>query len=218
MKKIAISTLSSLLVFSSVAAGAAHADTPSTVTPVKEELNIQPNNVEQLSFAEQNMIKTVEQYVELKEGGKIGFTQSVPQDVYKKFELDKLQEHFDFLNSQVELKTIIINPDLTITNVTPEGPVAYAAVYGSWTYNWWGYERKFNNSQAKKYVSDLNTVANSGAVAGGLAATVMPIIGAGVAVTAAYYGLLATRVDANNKGKGVYVGITWAIVFKVNSL
>ena len=46
----------------------------------------------------------------------------------------------------------------------------------------------------------------------------MPIIGAGVAVTAAYYGLLATRVDANNKGKGVYVGITWAIVFKVNSL
>ncbi|MGN4447664.1 hypothetical protein ACTFOB_22675 [Bacillus cereus group sp. MYBK79-1] len=218
MKKITISTLSSLLVFSSVAAGAAHADTPNAVTPVKEELNIQQNNVEQLSFEEQNMIKTVEQYVELKEDGKIGFTQFVPQDVYQKFELDKLQEHFNFLNSQVELNTITINPDLTITNVTPAGPVAYAAVYGSWTYNWWGYERKFNNSQAKTYVSELNTVASTGTIVGTLASRVMPIIGMGVAVTGGYYALLAARVDANNKGKGVYVGITWAIVFNVNPL
>ncbi|PFX70716.1 hypothetical protein COL39_24525 [Bacillus cereus] len=211
MKKLAISTIASSLLLFSASSSISYAATP-TESPNKTSSHQQQNEIENLSENQQNVIKSVQKYVELKNDGTIGFVTNIPQDVYKKYKLNELQKHFDSLNSQVASNMIAINPDLSIQNKI------HSAVYGEWTYHWWGYDRKFNNSQAKAYVKELNTVARTGAVAGPLAAAVMPIVGAGIAVTAGYYGLLADRVENNNQGSGVYVGITWAIVFDVEPL
>lgn len=211
MKKLAISTVASSLLFLSISSGVSHAASPNEVTPVKQETTTQ-ESIKHLSTGQQNMITKTEKYIEVKSDGTIGFVKDIPQSEYEALQLDKLQTHFDYLNSQVASNLITINPDLSIQNKIQ------SAVYGEWTYNWWGYDRKFNNSQSKDYVRELNTIARTGAVAGPLAAAVMPIIGAGIAVTAGYYGLLADRVENNNEGSGVYVGITWAIVFDVEPL
>jgi hypothetical protein len=125
-----------------------------------------------------------------------------------------LQAHFDNLNNEVNLGNIKINDDLSISDLR----FSVYAVYGSWTYHWWGYDRKFTNSQAISYANSLNSLAAGIGMTGAAASAFMPIVGAGIVVSGGYYALLSSRVTANNTGKGVYVGMTWARIFNVYSL
>lgn len=209
MKKLAVSTIASTMLLLSVSGNISHADSSNNINQQK---TITQDSIKHLEQKQQNIITTVEKYVELKNDGTIGFVSNIPQDIYKQYKLEELQKHFDYLNLQVTSNLITINPDLSIQNKV------HSAVYGSWTYHWWGYDRKFNNSQAKQYVKELKEVQAAGSFGGSLAAALFPVIGAGVVVTAQYYGLLASRVDANNEGSGVYVGMTWALVFDVEPL
>lgn len=80
------------------------------------------------------------------------------------------------------------------------------------------YEANFNNVAA----NDLKySLATAGSFAG--VAALFPPMGALDTLTGIYLGLLATRIDANkidanNKGNGIYIGITWAAVFNVEPL
>lgn len=91
---------------------------------------------------------------------------------------------------------------------------ALNAVYGQWTYHWWGYDRKFTNTQAKELAGQCELIA----IGAGAASAIFPPIAALGGLSAAYYALLANRINANNQGNGVYVAITWAAVFNIEPL
>ncbi len=81
--------------------------------------------------------------------------------------------------------------------------------------HWWGYSRYACDCETNRMSADFNSCAS---------------VAAGVAVVAAYFGgvaaippglassywwLLASRLDANNHGKGTFVEVTWALVFDI---
>ncbi|MFE4896991.1 hypothetical protein [Peribacillus butanolivorans] len=158
------------------------------------------------------VINTIEPYVYIKEDGTIALKE-VPQEIYETFELEKLEAHFDELNTAVHNKKIVINEDLTITELT----MTRAAVYGKWTNHWWGMDRKFNNADTKTLINRVTAVAGGAGIAGGIGYW-FPPIGALLTVTSGYWTLVGSRLGSNNKGKGVYVGVTWAAIFNINPL
>lgn len=159
-------------------------------------------------------LEVIKPYVEVTEEGTIRF-KKLPKGFYEKYNLEELQKHFDNLNTLSKAGNITINEDLSIQEKLPV--TRAKAVYGKWTYHWWGYDRKFNNAQAKAYMNQLNTAAAGAAIVAGLASPFPPV--AGIAgVQSGYWSLLSARVDANNKGRGVYVAVTYALVFNIKPL
>ena len=81
--------------------------------------------------------------------------------------------------------------------------------------------RYANYCESKRIVSGLNTAAAAGTMVGGAAgavAIVFPLAGVvagGAAFDAGYWWLVATRIDANNHGRGVYIEMTWALLFDI---
>lgn len=208
LKKLVISLLSIIMILS-VASPSQASTSEAPNHPKVSEIPANSNSVE--DFSE---VKKVEKYVSVNANGHIGLDPKHSKNFHKKYNLDELEAHFTLLNSKVDAGAIKINEDLTIEDLS----FSTFAVYNKWTYHWWGYDRNFTNSQAKSYVGELNTAGAVGGMTGAAAAAFMPIVGAGIAVSGGYYYLLAARVDANNKGRGVYVGMTWARVFNVKSL
>jgi hypothetical protein len=208
MKKMVISLWVLMFVFGIVSPSyAANGNENSNGTQIKKV------SVEDKLIKEQEkMIKAVEPYVEVKEDGIIGF-KDVPKNIYNKYNLDKLQEHFDILNNAVENETITINEDLSIQ----DNSFSTYAVYGKWTYNWWGYDRNFNNSQAIALSNYAASVAGGAGIVTGIT-YMFPPVAAIAGVATGYWSLVAARVNANNKGKGVYVGVTWVAAFNISPL
>jgi hypothetical protein len=159
------------------------------------------------------VIEKIEPYVQKNEDGTLGL-KDVPQDIYDTYDLQGLEEHFNQINEGVKNHTLAVDENLEIHKT---GFSTMASTYGSWTYHWWGYDRKFNNSQTKQYIDQLEYAALGATFATGVGAWFPPVAAIG-GVSAAYWGLLAKRVDANNKGKGVYVGVTWVNAFNVKPL
>lgn len=181
-----------------------------TGLPLIQASSIQKEAEDTISLSE--LIEIVEPYVAVNENGFITF-KNIPIDIYEKYDLSKLQIHFDKLNTLKLKGDISINEDLSIEDHTTNS----RAVYGKWTYHWWGYDRKFSNTQTTSYINQLNTAAAGAVIVGSVTGAFPPI--SGIAnFQAGYWALLAARVAANNKGKGVYVGVTYALVFDVEPL
>lgn len=207
LKKLVISLLSIIMILS--VALPSHASTLEAPNHKKVAETTENNHLVE-DFSE---VKKVEKYVSVGANGHIILDPKHSKNFHKKYNLDQLEDHFALLNEKVDNGTIKINEDLSIEDLS----ISVFASYNKWTYHWWGYDRNFTNSQALRYVNELNTVAAGGTIAAG-AASIMPILGAGIAMTAGYYALLSARVTANNRGNGVYVGQTWARVFNVKPL
>lgn len=124
-----------------------------------------------------------------------------------------MQKHFDELNKLVEDGTISIKNDLSIEDHS----IALYSTYGKWTIHWWGYDRKFNNSQTNQFVVYLDTVGEGASVITGTFLW-LPSISSISLATSAYLTLMSQRINANNRGRGVYVGITWASIFNIRAL
>lgn len=183
-----------------------------TGLPLIQASSIQTQTEVKATIPLSELIEVVEPYVEVTENGFIGL-KNVPTDIYEKYNLSELQIHFDKLNTLASEGSISINEDLSIEDHTIDSK----AVYGKWTYHWWGYDRNFNNAQAIDYINQLNTAAAGAVIVGSVTGAFPPI--SGIAnFQAGYWALLAARVAANNKGNGVYVGVTYALVFNVEPL
>lgn len=195
IKKLISFCMVAMLVFSALPVGAIEAYASDTS---KESIS--------------NDIEIIKPYVEVTKEGTIRFKE-LPKGFYDKYSLEELQKHFDYLNTLSEAGDITINNDLSIQ----KNSISTMAVYGKWTYHWWGYDRKFTNSQADDYVDDLVTAAAGATIVAGLGSAFPPVSGIAT-VQAGYWALLAVRVDANNEGNGVYVAVTWALIFDVEPL
>jgi hypothetical protein len=110
---------------------------------------------------------------------------------------------------------ITINKDLTIDRNNEL--IAPNAVYGRWTEHWWGFDRKFTNSQAQDFADYAATVAGGAGIVTGIGAW-FPPVAAIAGVQTGYWTLVSARVNANNEGNGVYIGVTWVAIFNVEPL
>lgn len=170
------------------------------------------NKTEQLSNDDYvYSLSKVKEYV-VYNNGKL-YILPTTNEIKRTLKLDDLQQYFDILNSKVDSKEITIHEDLNITSnqITP------LANYSTWTYKWWGAEKKFNNRDAKILARDLGSLSEAGSITAG-SLTMFPPFYAAASLTGYYLGTLGSRVTANNKGRGVYVGITYAFVFNVEPL
>lgn len=148
--------------------------------------------------------------------------------------IQKQQEHFNFLNQQADNGNLVISQDLSIKdlksseseislnqNITTFAASDCKGITRGPVYYWWGHKSYADSCDTKKLISDANTVAASGGIIGTGTGTIglfFPIllVPAGIAgVTGGWYYLFATRLDANNNGRGVIVDLTYAAVFDI---
>lgn len=86
-------------------------------------------------------------------------------------------------------------------------------------YYWWGYQANYNKMKTDDMVADFNAMAT----AGGIASSVLMVLGAsapaGIAgyLTSGYIALLANRLGKYNHGNGVKLNMTSALAYSVIS-
>lgn len=220
MKKLMILFLLTVLTFSSMTTAFAKSSGP-----------IEDNKVNQTTEYTVDDILSLEPYVEVDNGlFKLNAKKANIDGIDKGLIKGQL-EFFDFLNKQVKLNVIKVSEDLTIQNLVEPKNVSdigsvgiMATCYGKTSspdYHWWGYKSYLNSCDTKKAISEINTAGASGAIStDGLAGAaiffpVLAIPASVAAISSGWFWLFATRLDANNNGKGVIVEMTWAAVFDV---
>ena len=84
--------------------------------------------------------------------------------------------------------------------------------------HWWGVCRYMNSCQANRFSADMASVAAGYTGAGLVAGAWFAGVGVAAGVIATYAALMSSRAASNNsKGKGIYVGITYAGFFNMKS-
>lgn len=156
-------------------------------------------------------------YVHKNDQGFLYVDNDIPSDLYIENNVADLEKSFENINAQVASGLVTINDDLSITS---KQIVTFASKgYTSKKY-WWGEKATYTNSQAKTAIKQTNAAAYDTALIG--AGTLfIPAFGTGFAavsgLTTAYLFNLANDMDNANKGKGIIVNMTWALVYTTKS-
>ena len=175
-------------------------------------------------------VKKLEPYVKVNDGKFSLDVESALKDGFDKKLLDIQKEYFNLLNELSSNGDIIINNDLSIENTGQNTSTTYIAEPENYThkyncnggllsstdYHWWGYTRYFCDCGTSQFSSDLATVSD---IYGGVAvvsgafgnAPITTVAG----ISSAYWSLVSNRLNANNKGKGVYAEMTNALLFDI---
>ncbi|MBR5718204.1 MAG: hypothetical protein IKX16_04225 [Clostridia bacterium] len=139
------------------------------------------------------------------------------------------QTAFDYINAKADAKEIQINNDLSFTTVVVESHKTHHQFdnkAGHWyncgggrntstTNYWWGYARYACDCETNRMVADFNSCASVAAGAGVLGSYFGFVGALPGGLSSAYWWLLASRLDANNHGRGVYVEMTWILAFDI---
>lgn len=189
-------------------------------TPMQEQDNTQQT-------ATMDDVLALEPFVIRNQDGTLSLDVEAAQTAGKNAQaIEALECHFDSINPQIISGEISTDNQLNI--IGGEHIIkSHRCSRGtnSYTTYWWGYQRYACDCETKRIVSDLNTWAAGGNMAGGAAAgiaIVFPVtapvagaIAAGAAFDAGYWWLLATRIDANNNGRGTITNMTHVLVFDI---
>lgn len=134
------------------------------VAPVAASVASSTEQISQNStstVSQKSAIEAVKPYVKVKDG--ILSLKDVPESIYDQYNLSDLQKHFNELNDLSKSGKITVTSDLSIK----DNAISLNAVYGSWTYHWWGYDRNFTDYQTKQAIDYYNSVAGGGALVTG---------------------------------------------------
>jgi len=222
LRKILIAALLTVFSFSTVTTAFAQSYEPSVIE------NVNVNDYEEYTFDD---ILALEPYVHVEDGLFI-LDENSANDAGIDYELIQgQQEYFSYLNQQVKTNAISVSQDLTIQDLSEgsngvqnNSPMLFASCKGATRpaeYHWWGYKTYLNSCDTKKAISDANTVGGSAGITaaglGGLGVWFPVFLAGGViaGLTSGYFWLFATRLDANNNGRGVIVDMTWATVYDI---
>lgn len=136
-------------------------------------------------------------------------------------------EAIDSINELIEQGELKATENGTLYETSDDELVVQGGNVDKMVYHWWGYTRYANNKNTKKLINRFNTASNGAwVVCGGTASAsyLFPVsapytglVSGLTGMAAGYWGLLATRMSAKNKGKGVIVNMTWVLVFTVKS-
>lgn len=221
LKKTAIYFLIMVLLVSLAPNVSAHASSTQPENSIINVNEVVQNNTPEKFTKEE--ILALEEYVTVSEDGLFVLNYNEAKtDGFSTVLLDGQQNYFNYLNSQIENGELTVKDDLTIEDIGQNsfeqniGTLASCKGKNAGPNKfWWGYSAHLNSCSSNTFSADLNSVA---AVSTGVAVVaayfgVVPAIPPGL--SASYFWLLASRVDANNKGKGVFIEMTWALVFDI---
>lgn len=177
---------------------------------------------------QEDFIEEADEFVDVSEDGFI--TLNIPSDVVEQLSEEQYEmylEGINEINRLIDQGELEVTENGTIYETSDDDLVVQGGNVDKMVYHWWGYTRYANNRNTKNLINRFNTASNGDwIVCGGTAsasylfpvsAPVTGLMSGLSGMTAGYWGLLASRMSAKNKGKGVIVNMTWAFVFTVNS-
>lgn len=184
------------------------------------------NSTDKVNHFNKEQIMQLEPYITVEDGLYKFDSEKAIKDGFNHDLVAGQKLYMEKLNNEATLGNISIDTDLKITsqNNSNSQIALFRSCPGMNTsieHHWWGYSRYADNCESKRLVSDLNTAAAAGTMVGGaagIATLVFPgaaLVAGGAAIDAGYWSLVATRIDANNQGRGVYIEMTWALVFNI---
>ncbi|MDO4912910.1 MAG: hypothetical protein Q3960_05105 [Lactobacillus sp.] len=128
--------------------------------------------------------------------------------------LASLTDRLSYLNKMSEKGSIIIERDGQITSMSSLSRASNKKKSKAIKEYWWGVRHTFyTDAAARDYAHNLRMISHTYS----LASLLFPNpVGVTTGLTALYGYTVADSVDynANKKGKGVVLEITWALVFK----
>lgn len=142
------------------------------------------------------------------------------------YAIDCLNHHFSVINPQILKGEISTDTDLNIINGEHiMNTHRCSRGTNSYSTHWWGYKRYACDCETDRIVSDLNTLASGSVIGTGAASLIgyiFPVtaavaagIGIGLTIDSGYCWLLATRIDANNNGRGTIINMTHVMIFDI---
>lgn len=215
MKKIVTLGLSTMLALGSLVPVAS----ASANSNENYSIKVQESASSSLTLTEDlpSSVLVVAPYVHKNDQGFLYIDKNIPEDIYTTYNVVELEKSFEEINAQVASGVLTINDDLSITS--NEIVTMSSKGYTSKRY-WWGEKATYTNTQAKTAARQAQSAAVDTALitAGTL---FIPVFGQGFAaisgLTSAYLFKLSDSMTVKNKGKGVIVNMTWALVFTVES-
>lgn len=208
MKKILSIILSFAMVFSlSVTAFAQSPDNAETTAVVTSEYTVDD-------------VKALEPYISVENGLFVFDTEAAISDNVPADLINGQTAYLDILNAKAANGEIAIANDLSITSPSPMARAGHWASCGggkntATTNYWWGYARYACDCETNRMSADFNSCASVAAGVGVVGAYFGAVGALPGGLTSAYWWLLASRLDANNHGYGVYIEMTWALVFDI---
>lgn len=175
-------------------------------------------------------VKALEPYVYVEDGC---FRIDVGRAVADGFETELVYSQsrfFEELNKAAKQGKIVIHENLDFTTTSPDRESASYTPYSggsrhwhdcgggrntSVTNHWWGYSRYACDCETRRMMADFNSCASVAAGVAVVGAYFGPIGAIPGGLSSAYWWLLASRLDANNHGKGVYIEMTWVLAFDI---
>lgn len=195
---------------------------------VWEEPNVFAQELQMEEKSQEAFIEESNEFVEVSEEGLIEL--ELPDDLLEQISEEEYAvylEAIDSINELIEQGELKATENGTLYETSDDELVVQGGNVDKMVYHWWGYTRYANNKNTKKLINRFNTASNGAwVVCGGTASAsyLFPVsapytglVSGLTGMAAGYWGLLATRMSAKNKGKGVIVNMTWVLVFTVKS-
>lgn len=165
-------------------------------------------------------VKALEPYISVENGRFVFDTESAIADNVDTELVNGQSAYLATLNSRANSGSITINEDLSIDTPATMAQARHWASCGggrntSVTEYWWGYSRYACDCETNRMSADFNSCASVAAGVGVVGAYFGPIGAIPGGLSSAYFWLLASRLDANNQGRGVFVEMTWVLAFDI---
>lgn len=216
-KKIMSLILMSAVIASASFTALATPASASTLNNQKPSINSSINE-----FSTQDLIDEIQPYVVVDANGKLSLSPSVPNKLYKKYNLDLLEKRFEELNKQVSNGEISIKPDLTIkeNKTTPEHSHSLMLAASSGTIGiskscdgtctrdtyWWGQSLGYDPACAKEAIYKAKQTALSIGVIGAYSKSYI------TAIPAWWWNSWANDMQYNLGSNGVTCDLNYTIV------
>ncbi len=227
--KSIVLSLIAVLFLSSVYPSLTHASSTNFKT---EDNNIEVKMKELSQFTKEDIL-SLEKYVFVDNNGyfKLDEEKAITDGVSTKL-LEGQRNYFDNINSDIQKGLLQANENLEIeikdSAFTILGPNLEEKKYSTLSSckgvttspkaYWWGQSRKLNSCDANRFSANMYSLAAGYGTPMAVIGFWFPGFAIAGAVSAGYFSVVASRVDAHNsKGRGVKVDVTWALAFSVNS-
>lgn len=181
----------------------------------------------------EEIINTVQSFVEVNDEGHIKLIEDIPASVYEDYQLSNLENHFTDLNKAVDNGSITINKNLDIVEnsslsnfssneltTMSTTTTSSSKYFAQFTY-WWGRRTKYTKVQAtaasrafRDYSLGYVGVAGVGVFVPGIGG----IIAAAGTLSSAHASLVSNKISDKNIANGVTLDMTWVLAFTTTTI
>lgn len=180
------------------------------------------NSKQTISFTSEDVF-ALEKYISVDEDGYFEIDEKAAKKDGINTELVNGQKkYFKELNSMIKEGKLQADKNLEIVSLNEDTSLMASHWYScgggrttSVAYHWWGYSRYTCDCLTQQIAADFNSCASVAGGVGVIGAYFGPIGALPGGLSCSYWWLLASRLDANNHGRGVYIEMTWVLAFNI---